>query len=338
MNQETFNRDALYKLVWSTSLLSLSKQYNISYSELRTACNKMDIPLPKSGYWQQLKFGKEPLQPPLPLPYNGVTEVHLTKEKIQKSKKDIPESADSKRVKQPIITHPLVIRSKAALEKGEPDKYRFIGMFSCADEGLDIKVSKNNIGRSLHFMDSLIKSLEAAGHSVEIQNNRTYVMLGTDTFRMQLREQTTRLPESEQYGFTKYQPTGKLTFSVGIGHMREFRDGMKLLEEQLPVIMEHFEAVNQEWLELRRSQKVAKEKEKEEDQLIRDAEERKKKELADFNALLDKADRWNKVTHLIQYIDEVERRAKMKGPLTDDVTNWLKWARLKADGYDPFGE
>lgn len=340
MEQITLSREALYELVWSSSLLSLSKQYDLSNNGFRKLCIRMEIPLPKNGHWQQVKYGKADEQPPLHYPYTGEIEATLrlreertAENRISKTVSKAP-SPVSKQLAHP---HPLVIRSKAALERTEPDRSRFLNMLSCGDSGLDIKVTKINIGRALRIMDSLIKALEAAGHSIALQNGRTYVTLGTDTFRMQLREQTTKAhASSERVGFTQYQSTGKLAFSVGIGHMREFRDGMKTLEEQLPVILEHFEAVNQEWLQLRLSQRIRKDAEEEQERILQEVDNRRNKEVADFKTLLEKAERWYKAGNLRRYINEVERRGNSSD--SEDLRNWLEWAREKADWYDPFVE
>ena len=338
--QQIFKREILYELVWSTSLLSLSKQYAISYSKLRNACIKMNIPLPKNGHWQQVRFGKAQKQPPLPLPYNGDGEVRIKTRGIQPIKKRSSDKGINHFTSAPkrlVYPHPLVLRSKAALSKAEPDKSRFLGMLSCGGSGLDIKVTKTNAERALRFMDRLIKGLEAAGHFVALQNGRTFVTLGTDSFRMQLREQTTRtLAASQRLGFTQYQSTGKLAFSVGIGHMREFREGMYKLEEQLPIILEHFEAVNREWLALRLAQRIKEDAQKKQERILREMEDRTKKELQDFTSLLEKAARWQKADNLRRYIDELERR--VSDAIDERLRDWLQWARLKADWYDPFLE
>ena len=46
MKKTTFTRQELYELVWSESMLSLSKKYNISDTALRKICKRMNIPLP----------------------------------------------------------------------------------------------------------------------------------------------------------------------------------------------------------------------------------------------------------------------------------------------------
>jgi hypothetical protein len=78
MEKETFNRNELYDLVWSVPLLILSKKYAISDVGLRKICMKMEIPLPKAGHWQKLKFNKKLDQPKLPSNYNGDKEITLS--------------------------------------------------------------------------------------------------------------------------------------------------------------------------------------------------------------------------------------------------------------------
>jgi hypothetical protein len=58
MNQIRLTRRELYDLVWSESLLSLSKKYEISDVGLRKVCKRMNIPLPRLGYWQKLRTGR----------------------------------------------------------------------------------------------------------------------------------------------------------------------------------------------------------------------------------------------------------------------------------------
>lgn len=54
-----FTRKELYDLVLKVPLLALSKKYDISDVGLRKVCIRMNIPLPKSGHWQKLRYGKK---------------------------------------------------------------------------------------------------------------------------------------------------------------------------------------------------------------------------------------------------------------------------------------
>ena len=46
----------------------------------------------------------------------------------------------------------------------------------------------------------------------------------------------------------------------------------------------------------------------------------------------------HKAVNLRLYLDALEGKAAKEGRLDNDLTNWLKWARKKADWYDPFVE
>jgi len=37
-----------------------------------------------------------------------------------------------------------------------------------------------------------------------------------------------------------------------------------------------------------------------------------------------------------EYIAAVEEKAKGSGELTDELKNWIQWAQMKTDWYDPF--
>ena len=70
-------RKELYDLVWSESLRSLSKKYNISDTALRKMCIRMGIPMPKPGHWAKLQHGKSVLVKTLPSNYSGKQETTL---------------------------------------------------------------------------------------------------------------------------------------------------------------------------------------------------------------------------------------------------------------------
>jgi len=51
MKEVKFTRQELYDLVWTESMLTLAKKYDISDVGLRKKCNKLEIPIPNAGYW-----------------------------------------------------------------------------------------------------------------------------------------------------------------------------------------------------------------------------------------------------------------------------------------------
>lgn len=68
-------REQLYKEIWEISVTGVAKKYNASYNDLLKLCKEADIPVPASGYWTKLKYGKPVEQ--IPLPESSILEVEL---------------------------------------------------------------------------------------------------------------------------------------------------------------------------------------------------------------------------------------------------------------------
>lgn len=59
-------RELLYNEVWEISVSGVAKKYNVPYAELLRICKEIQIPIPPSGYWTKLSFGKPVVQSQLP--------------------------------------------------------------------------------------------------------------------------------------------------------------------------------------------------------------------------------------------------------------------------------
>ncbi len=76
MNHEDtrrISREELYEQVWSQPMSKLAKNYELSDVGLAKICKKLEIPIPKRGYWQRKQHGKKVSRPPLPQ-VNGPSE------------------------------------------------------------------------------------------------------------------------------------------------------------------------------------------------------------------------------------------------------------------------
>jgi hypothetical protein len=51
-------RDQLYNEIWEISVSGVAKKYDVPYAALLKLCKETDIPIPPSGYWTKLSFGK----------------------------------------------------------------------------------------------------------------------------------------------------------------------------------------------------------------------------------------------------------------------------------------
>ncbi|SCL85454.1 hypothetical protein [Sporanaerobacter sp. PP17-6a] len=52
------SREFLYNEIWKISVAGTARKYNIPYAELLRLCKEVEIPIPPSGYWTKLSFGK----------------------------------------------------------------------------------------------------------------------------------------------------------------------------------------------------------------------------------------------------------------------------------------
>lgn len=351
MEEIKLTREELYNLVWSIPLLTLSKRYIISDVGLRKICIKMEIPLPKAGHWQKLYFNKKISKPELSSDYKGQHEISL---KLRTNESCINQTAQAlskiheKQIEEEMklmldvpgkLTNPnkLVITARESLN--DKTRYEYRGLISCRRDELDITVSRSNIPRALRFMNTLIKLLEARGHSVEIQNSDTYVIINQQRIKVQLREKLKREIVKGKYGNDSvYQPTGILAFQITSYPNKEWKDGSSMIETLLSKIIAKVELMAEEKekqeVEIRKQLEIRKEQER-----IRiNHEKKREKDLEDFKDVLSKAARWHKAINLRNYIKEVEVKAKNENRLGDELKLWLQWAKQKADWYDPFTE
>jgi hypothetical protein len=62
-----YDREHLYKQVWSAPVPKIAKHYGVSEGEITKACRHLHIPIPPQEYWVQKGVDLQPLRPP-PLP------------------------------------------------------------------------------------------------------------------------------------------------------------------------------------------------------------------------------------------------------------------------------
>ena len=123
---------------------------------------------------------------------------------------------------------------------------------------------------------------------------------------------------------------GKL--SLAVGKEKCFRDCKSyVIEDRLSdIIVLLYEAANTLRIEREAREEAARKREKEERQ--RNARrERYNQEVDRTNALVHEAEDFEVACRIRAYVSAVEQR----GELTEEGAAWVKWARQKADWYDP---
>jgi hypothetical protein len=349
MEYITFTREELYKLVWSESLLALSKRYHISDVGLRKICIRMNIPIPQIGYWQKIQQGKPVEMRKLPAEKTVVSPVHLYLRNdddmdfrayafVKKSL--IKEISSDPRLpltvpKKVTRFDKLVVEAGKNLKKVKIDGHIWDGLVHSEWGYLNIKVSPANIKRALRFMNAIIKLLKARGHNVSVSGSYTFALIGDEKIEVSLKEKMKMIEPDKRRGWEKYVPSGVLSFRIEGKHFKEWQDDKEPIENKLAVILAKLET---EARRIKAERLYHNEQHREWEEKVRLEKERTdriEKEKSDFKKLIDQARRLQLSAFLREYIDVVEKNARDNGTMNDELQNWLSWARGKADWYDP---
>src|SRR5438093_821856 len=134
MEKVELTRKQIYELVWSQSMVSLSKLYAISDNGLRKICKRMNIPLPGNGHWVKMQFGKRVKIKPLLVDdkVEQTVELELRKEGADGNTYD-PLKKLAKEIKvvvtdQPGPPDPLIVKARQRLTGKEARAYNHVGM------------------------------------------------------------------------------------------------------------------------------------------------------------------------------------------------------------------
>lgn len=347
-------RKDLYDLVWSKPVSKILEEYKISHTTFKNICKENDVPLPKNGYWQKLKYNKKVEITPLPESNKQYGEIVLVDERKEiselnllvkeiKINNELPINVSEKLSKPDKI----IIRTRDYYQQRRKDKYP--KRTEVSKEGVfSMDVSEAIERRAYRFADTLIKLVRKRGHDLKIITNHKYynyngtkLIIFDEYFDIRLRETNKRVVEEDESGWKRsvYYPTGKLCLKTDDYPSYEWVDSKtKALEDKLPDILAYFE-LQAKRKKVERIERDIRNKEYERQKKIEEELKQKRyKELNDFKSLINSSGRWHKSVSLRNYLDTFEANAKANNSLDENKIEWLKWALKKADWYDPFIE
>ncbi|CAM3684324.1 hypothetical protein COLU111180_02820 [Cohnella lubricantis] len=93
------SREQIYNEVWELSLAGVARKYSISYSFIYKLCKEANVPIPPSGYWTKLNFGKPVSKPPLPdstINEVAIPRVKTSRIRVQKIEKGMATISETK--------------------------------------------------------------------------------------------------------------------------------------------------------------------------------------------------------------------------------------------------
>lgn len=309
----------------------------------------LNIPFPGLGYWTKLQHGKRiPSKTHLPDFIGDQTiTLHIREDsdlpKISRTGllKDLQENDSINTTVPEKLTNPdslIVAVKEDILQRKEQNKNR--ELVSSSAGFLSITVSHKNLRRAFLFMDTLIKVLKKRGHSVIVDQSKTYFVIEGEKIPIWCREKHTQvLVKGRNRDSHENKPNGLLSLKVDQSYSStEWVKGKKTLEELLPKILIDLELMGKKLKEKRLDREKYWAEQREKEQKIKDIQDRKEKELKDFLSLLKHAKRHDNAQKIRQYADELEKFYAKDCPLTEESHEKLSWIRRKADWYDPFRE
>lgn len=351
MKEPTLTRQQLYDLVWSEPISQLAKQYKISDANFRNVCKRMSVPIPLSGHWSKVKYGKPVSVIQLPQNYIGENVVTLHEKTSEESTSDSPivllrklrmeiESDPDVPLKVPeklkkpdsLITstmnyHDAVKRYYRTHQGTHPDN---IGV-------LNIRVTEKNKQRAYCIMDTIIKSLRARKHDVKIRYFDTCAVIEGEEIGFRLRERQRVSPEKDQWGGRMMESTGELVFVIDLRayHRLEVKDGTEGLETKVSIIIAMLEIEGRhkkmERIESEERRKIWEEHER----IERELKNRKDEEIKRFMKAFKKAQCHHHANILRAYVRTVESNAIKNDSLSEELKGWIIWATDKIEWFDP---
>lgn len=374
--RQKVERETLYEEVWSDPVTVVAARYGLSDVGLAKICKRLQIPLPRRGYWAKLKAGRKAPKAPLPtLDSKAVLSTHvimpseheITNRRATKEKAAaVRHQAGNVQVPSELSSPHPIVRAAAKRLKQRDGWSDTKGLRSAPDEVLNIEVTKTSLDRALLVADTLIKVLAMQGisTSIDAESKATYFEVQGTLVSFTLTEHVSRsvhemtpaekrardrywnssnlgaglmnYPSIPQYD---YHPTGRLTLTLGRWPSRSWRDTDKSqLESRLDQVIAGLASFAEEI----RLEKEEKARQKEQRRLAEERYEfsrtRYQSEEAAFKHLEEKAVSWERATRLRTYVEAVQRVALSESSLGQDMLEWIAWARAKADWLDPLIE
>ena len=215
---------------------------------------------------------------------------------------------------------------------------------------LALRVGPRSLERALRIMDALVKALERRGFRVTIstaEKPETQVEMLGQRLSITLDERikrTEHVPRNgERYGPKwDYIPSGQLRLKIdewGGSARKTWSDGERArLERQLNDVIVGLVVIadaKRAWEQEREREEAAR-REAERQRAL--AEQAQREEEERRLVLERQAESWTKSQRLRAFVDEVERRAKVKevsGAPDSEIGAWIAWARQHADRLDP---
>jgi hypothetical protein len=356
-----FTREQLYDLIWSKPITTVASEFGMSSVAFAKHVERMGIPRPGRGYWQQIAAGQRPPRDKLPKAVAGTpTAVAIKRHEPKTATGSEPVPVPQVEVATTLARlDPLAAKIRSLMT--EPGS-RNHGMQGIRGDGHAVlKVAPGTEKRALLLLDAIFRGLRARGHEARIRvgsdrGHQRYTLeavihggaaefwliehvdlsdhvLSEEEKKSQARTGSSWAPRHD------FEASGRLVLETqtpwGVVLRKKWADGKKQrLEDLLGEVIVGLEAVAKAW--------KASDDAREQERLAREAAQRRaedeQRRAAHRRALgedLEKmAARWKDSHVVTAFLDAFEQRVS-SGGRSGEVAEWLVWAREHAKGLDP---
>ena len=337
---EITRRD-LYNRVWSTPMVRLARELDISDVGLKKACKRYGIPTPVRGYWAQVAAGNAPPKPGLPPAKIDTVVLEAVRHRI-----NAPPSAnhavDVGVVRRAISAPdkpdtPISAATGEALSRAKPSPEGFVRCGS--SRAIRCPLSPTTIERATTILGRIEGALPSVNARLARDRESKQIELEADGERIQIwiEEETIRtiIPgKPDRYGQPQqqvtYNFTGELRLRIDGNYQgrRSWKDGKRArLEDKLESILPGIVAAAHAQRALRLSREEQQRRWAEEARLRAIAEERRRQTKHFVENLSKEANAWQAYCNMKAYVDHLVQQARStKSALPQTSRRWLKLA------------
>lgn len=371
---QTFNiydRELLYNEIWLAPVTEIAKRYAVSDVAIRKVCQSLDIPTPPVGYWAKLRAGKPVPRTPLPItnkptkksgvrtgadyspPLEKETLSFLNEEDrsvVLSIATQIRLPDENAKMHPTIVAHrKSVIDWKRKHREQESKGYNRRAM----DTPLFLAdtVSEESLPRVLHLFDALIKAMEPLECSLTsdlkfVVNGETVSVSVTEAKdeiqHIPTKEENIQLLKYEEDKrrnswaskpkIRKYDYVYNDRLTVSINSSKSFRDCKSyVIEDRLGDLMISLYEASDILRQEREAREEAERKRQEEERRREERRQRVNEEVDQTLILANLSEDYDVACKIRRYIAAVEASENLDSKTTD----WISWAKAKADWYDP---
>jgi hypothetical protein len=317
-----YDRQKLYDEVWKEPITVVAKRYGVSDVAIHKICKRLNVPVPGRGYWAKIAAGAKNLEI-IPLPKHSDQQAVLVYRNVNQELKNIQDkTADLTFLNEEERQALDQVCSRIAVPGN-------INMVHPLVAKANIDVSKDSHDRAKRIMDTLIRALEELGYAVtnEDKDHSFYVII-----------------RGEKIGFKLYehwkQIGNVLTLSIDSYWIerKNWNDGkLKKIEDCIGdfifglVKAAEINRLRHEEAKIKEQQRLEEERER------RKREEIQHREIKRFKELEENALRWHKAQIIRNFINAVESDfgKTNESEKIHELTEWINWAKEKADWLDP---